>query len=483
MRNEYVVLGVVWLLALLAVLVHFSFWNDFSALLTPLDQANFGALDPLSAFTGQAISLLRTGTFNYNSEGYLGLTQRGPVYPTILAGGLLILGERAWSVLVVNMLLLWGALFFLWCIAKRFVPGLCAFVPSALLAVYWEVSTMVTFGSYEMFALFVATFFVLSLFRYNETKNILWLAVAAIAISLWTLEKPVVLFLIPLIVIFITVLQWPYFLKKRVMAAHVFVFIILAGVIVGAWSWRNYKVLGTRELGTGGVILLRRASQADFTLPEIISMGLSFAVGDYIGEKLYSSFPREGGLPAEPKTWDPAIEKRLRKARFYGFDKEKGFRWMVTDLDGTQMTRVEFDARMKQEAVAKIKEKPLKFFLVSFANLFRLNSPPNYGSQEIMHVFVGAHDNIPPVGKIGIILILRGIWYAFLALVILGIVRHSKEWQTWGLVVLIILYYNGMYAFFTHAEVRYVLTAIPFYLIFFTDSIRFFYEKYSTRRT
>jgi len=474
-------MGGIFFLALLAAVVHFSVWNNLSELAIPLSQVSFGSLDPWSPFTGQAVSLTHTGTFNYSEPGYIGLTQRGPVYASIVAVGLLLFGERASSVLLVNIFLLFAALFFLWRISKQFLSGWWAFLPSLLLGVYWEVSTFVAFGSYEMFALAMATFSVWSFFHYRDTRNIWWLVAAGCGVGAWVLEKPILILSVPFFVIIVIAWQWSR-LNRRTLAIHIFLFIALVGVIIGVWSQRNYRVLGTRELGTGGVILLRRASQVDFTPPELISMGLSFAVGDYVGAKLYSAFPRENGLPAEPKTWDPAIERRLETSHFYGFDKEKGFHWIVTDLDGTEMTRVKFDARLKEEAIMKIKKRPVKFFLVGFLNLLRLNAPINYGSQEIMHVFVGAHDSIPPVGKIGIILILRGIWYAFLALVLYGIVRHAKDWQTWGLIAFVALYYNGMYAFFTHAEVRYILTAMPFYLIFFTDSLQLFYETYSARR-
>jgi hypothetical protein len=480
MRKEYLIIVGIFLIALAAMLIQFSVWYDLSDLATPLDEASFGALDPTSAFTGQAISLVRTGTYNFGGPGYLGLTQRGPAYATIVAGGLLIFGEYVWVVMLVNMLLLWAALFFLWRIARQLLSGLWAFLPALLLAMYWEVSVFATFGSYETFALAVATLTVLSLINYSDSKKVRWLIIAALAYGFWILEKPIVILAIFPFIVFIVVSQYSR-LKKCSLATHVLLFAVIVGIIVGAWSFRNERVLGTRELGTGGVILLRRTSQVNFNFSEVVSMWLSFAMGDYVGSKLYDNFPSENSLPAEPKTWDPAIEARLNISRFYGFDG--GYSWMVTDIDGTSMTRTDFDARLKEEAIQKIKERPIKFFLLGFVNLFRLNSPVNYGGQEIMHTFVGSHDNLSPLAKTAIIIFIRLLWYAFLALVIFGIIRHAKDWRMWGLVALIVIYYNVMYAFLTHAEVRYILTAIPFYLIFFTDSIRFLYETYSTGRS
>jgi len=251
------------------------------------------------------------------------------------------------------------------------------------------------------------------------------------------------------------------------------VFLCIVGMIVGLWSLRNHYTMNTYQLGNGGLILLRRASQANFSFDELISMTLSFSAGDYLGSKMYSRFPEN----AKPKTWDPAIERRLESSGFYRKN------WYLKDNDGSMVSRVEFDRRLYEEAFFIIKKYPIKFFLTGLPNFFRLNSPMNYGGQEIMHLFVGTKNYIPAVLKILILLSIRIIWYAFLAILLYGMIKHIKEWQTWGIISMLIIYYNVMYVFLTHSEVRYALMIMPFYFLFFIEGVKLLYEKYPVSKT
>jgi len=100
-----------------------------------------------------------------------------------------------------------------------------------------------------------------------------------------------------------------------------------------------------------------------------------------------------------------------------------------------------------------------------------------------MHLFVGTKNYIPAVLKILILLSIRIIWYAFLAILLYGMIKHIKEWQTWGIISMLIIYYNVMYVFLTHSEVRYALMIMPFYFLFFIEGVKLLYEKYPVSKT
>ena len=199
-------------------------------------------------------------------------------------------------------------------------------------------------------------------------------------------------------------------------------------------------------------------------------MMASFSFGNMISSKLIPFYP----LHKKPKTWDPAIDRRLEEAGWLNAKE-----WMVSDLDGEVLTRVELDQKMMREAVTKIKEgSPIKFFLAGIAGFLRLNAPMNYSGQEMMDLFLDSHNNLPDAVKIGITLAIRGTWLLFVGIVFFTIIFHAKEWRTWGLLALYILYHNAMYAFLTHAEVRYILMAMPLYFLFFAEGIRLTFSRF-----
>ncbi len=467
-------LGIV-VVALISVLTSGAYWYSLSDLLAPLGENNVGHDDTESAWVGRALSLLDHGTLDDYGAGEAdqkGIVLRGPGYPVVLATSFLIVGKRVIGIVGANFILFAAALFCLWCISRRLLPEGWALLPSLLLALFWEPASLVWISSYEMFSLFLTTFFILTLLNYRESQHYGWLAGAAVVFGIYVLERPVVLYFAPVVLFFIVAWHLNSAQKKAIFLRAI-IFTLIFSVIVGAWAVRNFKTLGTGQLGSGGLILLRRASQTSFTTPELISMTLSFAVGDYIGSRIYDGYPKD----AKPKTWDPAINRRLESSGFMRGD------WRVKDVDGSVISRIVFDRRLYQEAKDIIKAKPVRFFITGFPNLLRLNSPMNYGGQEIMHLFVGSRGKIPAYLKIAIILFIRTVWYVFLALVVYGIFRHIWKWPVWGFLAVVIFYYNFMYSFFTHAEVRYVLTVMPLYFLFFVAGVRVLWLRHFTFRT
>lgn len=462
-KRDYVIIGGIMTLALIAIFSHIYFFSAFNE---ESDRSS-DRLGAYSVYVGRAKSLLATGTFNYGGPGYFGNSDHGPGYPTAIALAFFLFGERQAAITILNSVFFAGAVFFLWLLGRFFFAGGLEFVPPLLLAMFWGAFTRTALPNYELFSLFLIILFLFSLFHYRGKHHFLWLAVGACAFAILVLERPILLYFFPIPLFFLII--WHSGQWKEALVAFM-IFLMIAGSIIGTWSLRNKFVLDTWQLGTGGTVIIRKASQLDFTYPEIFSMMASFSMGNLIGSKIISFYPPDG----KPKTWDPAIDKRLEQA---GWLKPK--EWIMTDIDGEALTRVGLDQKMMREAVAKIKQgDPFKFFLTGVANLFRLNAPTNYGGQEMMDLFFKTRDNLSTPAKIGIILLIRGAWFVFLCVVFFGIFFHMKDWRTWGLPALCIIYINSMYAFLTHAEVRYILIAMPFYFFFFAEGLRLLFFKF-----
>ena len=461
-RSGQCIVGGIVLIALSAAIVQAFVWESWPRLANPLS-------DPDNFQTRRAVSLLTTGTFNFREVGFVSLQGlRGPAYPIVLAFAFLITrAATAWPVYILNALFFAGAIMFLWLFAKRFLSGLWQFLPPFMLAVFWEATSLVVVPSYEIFSLSVALGSLEALFRYRDTAQARWLAVAACGIAIWTLERPVMLYALPFL--FLIMLIWQAKrLSVRSLGVHLGIVAALLALLVGSWSYHNYTAYGTWQLGSAGPILLRRASQVDFSSRELISMALSFSVGDFIGSRIYAHYPAD----AEPKTWDPEIERRLERTGFYRSN------WYVTDDDGSVLTRVAFEQRLMREAKEKMRARPVIFFLTGFINMLRLNAPVNYGGQEMMHLFVDSHEQFAAAVKIAIIAAIRLAWLAFVLIALFALCTHWYDWWAWSVPAFLIMYYNGMHVFFTHAEVRYLLTAMPLYFLFFVEGLRLLTRKY-----
>lgn len=469
-QSQYIIAGIL-CLALLAVLVSGALQGALRQPFESLETATNETIFSRGTFVGPALSLLRTGTFNYGGsaehEGFVGLIQRGPAYASVLAFFFLLFGENVFPVLFVNFVSLVLAIIFLWLISRRFLPGFWQFLPPLMLALFWEVSALVWVGNYEMFSLALATFSFFTFFHYKDTRNVLWLVAAAFGFSIWILERPIMLYFISFLFLYFIFWQWSSLPRKQFFA-HLFIFAAIAGTVIGAWLLRNHFVLDTWQLGSPGHVILRRSSHVDFSSEELISMTLSFSVGDLIGSKLYARYPSD----REPKTWDPRVEKRWYQTG-----------WMIADLDGETITRIKLDKKMVKEAYANIVRQPIKFFLTGFINFFRLNAPMNYNGMEMMHFLADGHDNMSEAVKIVVNLGIRIAWFLFVIVTLCTAAVYLNAWAGLSVLALFVFYHNAMHIFLTHAEVRYLLAAMPFYFLFFAICLKWFHGLVTKRRT
>jgi|GEM_PF-2248489 len=437
--------------AIVAVLIQGAILGVLFQVSETLENTSNETVSENSTFVGPALNLVKTGSFSKEGK-HVGLVQRGPGYATLLAAAFFVFGEYVAVVFLINFFALLASLFLLWRISIRFLPGLWQFAPSCMLALFWGATVYVWIGNYELFTLCLVTATILCAIKYSESSQLVWLGGTALLLSLWILERPLFLYFIPIILGFLLFTREKY-LSRRALFLHVFVLIGILAVVIGSWSYRNFRTIGTWQLGSGGHILLRRATQIDFSKEETASLFLSYAVGNAIAREVYDPFPRTG----EPHYWDSRIEKRMDASH---------------DL-------ILLDHDMHEEALEKIKKAPGKFFLTGIAGLFRLNAPVNYNGAETMNMFAENTHELSRSYRLAILAALRTAWYLFLGVTFFALCIRVYQWRTWGFLALLIVYGNGMHALFTHAEVRYLLTIQPFYFLFFVEGMRqlFFFAR------
>lgn len=458
MRKDYFIIGIIIFIAAAGVItisfVNGQVFSFMQQIRSPVVETASVSVE--KGASGMAISLLETGTYNYNGPGFLGGGQRGPIHPLLVALTFLVFGEYIGSFYIVNFLLLSLAIILLWGVSRYYLERYWAFFPPVMLAVFPSALRYVASYNYEIFTLFLVLSSVFSFLKYRDTRNLWWLFWGSAAFAVLALERPMIFYAFPAILVLLVFWQIPYPARGSKKIFHAFVFIGVLVIAILPWSFRNYKVLGTWQWGSGGNIFLVRSTQLDFSGRELFSLALSYAVGDVIGSRIYAHYPKD----TSPRAWDPQALARWTKEG-----------WIVEDSDGEILNKVELDKKLRTEASARIRQKPLKFVLTSPINFLRLNAPVNYQGGEIMRLFVG-NKNLPTAIKITVIFAIRFLWLLFLLLAFYALFRHSRDWYTWGILLFFVLYYNGMHSVFTHAEARYLFTILPFYFLFFTEGIR-----------
>ncbi len=232
---------------------------------------------------------------------------------------------------------------------------------------------------------------------------------------------------------------------------------VLAGGLAGMWSYYNYKLLGTPQLASGGLTLMRRADDVDMTSERTLAFAVASAFGDLVADKF---FPGYAAAP-EPYT-------ALSSAREKNYYRR-------------QLPSKENELALQQEQYAAAREliyaHPAKFLLTGFIYLLRLNSPVNHRGVELIHTFVGTRGSIPESAKVGFLIAAHGVWLVFAGIVIYASVRSLKNWKKISIMLFLILYVNGTYALLTHAEARYILPVLPFYFLLFALFLTPFLER------
>jgi 4-amino-4-deoxy-L-arabinose transferase-like glycosyltransferase len=432
-----------------------------------LDYAGTG-----DGYIATALELLHEGKLSDEAHSYFGAVPSSPVYPAFIALAFFLMGEQVWSLWIAQLLVFIATVLLMYALSTRFLEGYWAALPAGLLAAFWGTSVYVFQFNNEIIGMFFIVGFFWSLVRYWEEASgigAVYVALAAVFLSLLILIKPIFEYFF--LVFFIIIFWWAIFQRKnwRQITMQCIVVLIPFLMLVGSWHIRNYLVFGTMTISTGGHALYLHALSTTYPRDTLRGFMVAAVLGNYIADMFvpgYASHP-------EPST---SIRQVFNKDRF--MLKSQGY------------SEFDLDNQYWRKGLDIIRQHSLIYTAVTPAWFFRLNNIPYYTGGMMENLFVGTYLFLPSGVKVFIIGILWMAWYLFVGISLWSAFRQG--WRSWRsqekssrqvfiLMALFILYTNGMYSLFAHAEVRYAVPMLPFYMLFFVLWIRIitgqWYEK------
>ncbi len=404
----------------------------------------------------RALHLLEHGTLGDEEEPFLGGFARGPVEAGTIALAFLLFGKSMWSLWVFQMIVFVFVVWLTYVVSKSFLDGAWALLPALATALFWGISLYVFNVNNEIVSLFFMLGFTYALLRYREGGRAWLLLVAGISLGFLVLAKPIFEYFLPLAV---GLFLWQMWHERgwRVSLRHAGVFAAALFLVVGGWHTRNYAVLGTPRISAGGHSLLIHAESALYPRDTSVGFLIASVAGDLVVDVIVPGYAAEN----EPRETIREVFNRRRPA-----------------LRASGLSEFETDDIFFKEALAIIREHPLRYLSTTPAWFLRMNSPPRYNGGMMERFLVDTALSF--VQRIGINLILRIPWLIFIAIVflmtfrILATVRHGvPSLLAW--LAAIVLYTNAAYAFLAHAEVRYIVVVMPFYFLFAVMWLRHYF--------
>lgn len=404
----------------------------------------------------RAVHLLNHGTLGDEVEPFLGGFARGPVEAVEMAASFLLFGKSMWSFWAFQMIFFVAAVLLLYvCSLHLMGETRWAVLPPLMLALFWGTSLYVFSTNNETMCLFLVGLFLYGYIRFSETMRYQYLFLSGVAISVLVLAKPIFEYILPVFILYVLYVSWQKQGQKGAVKASA-VFFAAVFLIVGGWHIRNAYVLGTPKISAGGHALLIHSTSALYSGRQAAGFIIASFLGDLTADKIFPGYALLGEPRASSREIFNHRRANLRRSGLSEFDTDKIF---------------------FAEALGNIRRHPLMYSITVPGWFLRLNSPPDFRGGMIDRMFVDTYQSVPTVLKLSALIVGRLMWYVgFIGLALWAVVRRlisPKEWATpFGLMALFILYSNAVYSLLAHAEVRYLVVALPFYFIFFTDALQ-----------
>jgi len=378
-----------------------------------------------------------------------------PLYPLFLAGIYGVFGHNYDAVRIIQIFLFALTAVFVYLLAEKIFNQKIAVISGIITALFYGLANQASNITTETLFIFLIVLLAYALFKGR-------FAVSGIVLGLATLTRGIIQFFAILIALNIIIVFYKKTsLKNTFLKAGVF----LVGFLIILIPWQ-IKIRSNNVLVAprGGEILSVRAELMENLYHNYPAHLIGHLFGYYFSQKVYpdisSTVFRE-----TPKT-KQVISDLLKSGRCYG----------------------ETDKILLKEAKIKILAAPHKYVLMSVLDFISFNSPiiPRgslwQNTLTIHPMFAeGRQPNIPEWAKTVIILDIRLVWFAFLFLVIYGLIKNLKKWDKIGWLFLIIIYFNLAYSA-VHAIPRYALPIYPFYVILAVVGISILWEKLQLKR-
>lgn len=387
--------------------------------------------------------------YGYDFSNYRPTMYREPVYIGIWAMFIKLTGEKPElitteeafpnipSVYLLIILQVIGFFLMAWLIYKT---SLLVFTPPVAWLAFFLVLLSPILINYAVMPATESIFtlqLVLSVFlliKGLHTGKRIYFAFAGVSFGMATLCKAVTFLLPPFFVfIYLTVLLASN--RNIILGAskEMFVFLLFYGIVLFPWMYRNHlmfnKFFVTIRHGTGMLIRSDKINQEweEFKMWTVAS----FSEG--LANRLFN----RNDLKIDGGSY---FNRRLLERYNVAMKSEKKFE--------------DIDAEYMQEAIILIKKHPLKYILYTPLEFIRLNS-----------------FNIPLLNQYssGYVMFLKGIFklagWMITCFVFLGLIKYLKGRQNGFLVLAVVVIYFNLIHITMHSIARYIVPAIPFYLI------------------
>lgn len=416
--------------------------------------------DDAEIYNRTALSILERHSFSDNESGYVGAFRRSPGYPVFLALSFALFGKSPIAVFAAQTILWTFSLLLLWSLAGIFFSYPHRLLPPLFLALSWFIALQATIILPELFTLFLLLLFLWALERFFTAKKSMYLLVAGGALAWFILIRPVALYSVPFIFLFLWLRERNRLPAKTFLCAFG-LFLLIPFFAIGAWMARSIALLDTWQIQSGSYVIGWKSLEASAPWERVIATFIAAATGDIVADMFSPGY-------AEKPDHYPFMKIIFNQMRA---------------LDARGVPEAEKERILYREAMERVRNNPWKFLMSGITGVIRQNVPLNHRAQPITHLFAGKNfSSLSLAQKIGILAIIRLIGYGFLALALYGAFLNRRDWRRWGMVFFWMAFYNLFYAFLTHNEVRYMLPLWPLYLLCATAGFVAIKERYYAAR-
>ena len=390
-----------------------------------------------------------------------------PLYPLFLAGVYKFFGHNYNAVRIVQIVLFALTTVSVYLLAEKIFNKKIAVWSGLIIALFYGLANQTGNIATETLFTFLLIASALAFYKaYFEDKNF-WFAISAILLGFASLTRGIVqfLFIFAIASIFVVYFRKTSF-KNAAVKASLFLVAFLLVLLPWTVGSRLINAAGAGAVAPrGGEILSVRAELMENLYPDYPAHLIGHLFGYFFSQKLYPN------VSSATFRETPLTEKK------------------IADLLKAGKNYHEIDAILTREAKAKILAAPHKYVLMSVLDFVSFNSPiiPRgslwQNTLTIHPMFAeGRHSAIPEWAKAAIILSIRFAWFAFMFLVIYGLVKNFRGRSKIGGLFLVIIYFNLTYSA-VHAIPRYALPVYPFYFILAAAGAFYFYNKYLKNRS
>ena len=404
--------------------------------------------DDAEIYNTTALLILEKHSFGEEGRGFVGAFRRSPGYPIFLAFSYALLGKTPFAAFFMQALILILSLFLLWSLAGIYFPYPYRLLPPLFLALSWFITLQVTIILPELFTLFLLLFFLWSLFQFFDSRRRGYLGGAGGALAWFILIKPVALYILPFILAIVIAREYARasFLQ---LGFTLGLLLVIPFMSIGAWTIRSVSLFHTWQIQSGSYVIAWKSLEAAASWRRVAASFVGGLVGDFTADRI---------LPGYADNPDPHLYVKAT------FDHMRA-------LGAQGLSEAKREAILYQEARERIIANPVKFLVAGITGLLRQNTPMNHRGEAITH----ARQNL------AVLLVIRLIGYALLALILYGAFLHWRDWHTWGFVLIWFICYNLLYGFFTHNEARYMIPLWPLYFLLLTAALARIFSLYGKR--